>query len=102
MSHSKVFVPLVIASMGACASVHAQSSLQLYGVVDIAAGSFQYSGAKGSTFNSRLTKVEGNQMITSFIGLKGVEDLGGGPESRFCHRVLPPARLWCIRALWLE
>lgn len=83
MSHSKVFVPLVIASMGACASVHAQSSLQLYGVVDIAAGSFQYSGAKGSTFNSRLTKVEGNQMITSFIGLKGVEDLGGGLKAGF-------------------
>ena len=83
MSHSKVFVPLVIASMGACASVHAQSSLQLYGVVDIAAGSFQYSGAKGSAANARLTKVEGNQMITSFIGLKGTEVLGGGLKAGF-------------------
>lgn len=83
MSHSKVFVPLAFATMGACASVHAQSSLQLYGVVDIAAGSFQSSGTEGSAANARLTKVDGNQMVTSFIGFKGVEDLGSGLKAGF-------------------
>lgn len=83
MSHSKVLLPVMFAVMGACASAQAQSSLQLYGVVDIAAGSFQNSGADGSAANARLTKVDGNQMITSFIGLKGTEDLGGGLKAGF-------------------
>lgn len=83
MPHSKVVLPVMLAVMGACASAQAQSSLQLYGVVDIAAGSFQSSGVEGAAANARLTKVDGNQMITSFIGLKGADELGGGVKAGF-------------------
>ncbi len=50
--------------------------------------SFQNGGADGSAANARLTKVDGNQMITSFIGFKGDRGSGRWPESRLCHRVL--------------
>ena len=83
MSHSKVIVPIMFAAVGVCTSAQAQSSLQLYGVVDIAAGSFQNSGTEGSAANTRLTKVDGNQMVTSFIGFKGTEDLGSGLKAGF-------------------
>lgn len=83
MPHPKVLLPVMFAALGACASVQAQSSLQLYGVVDITTGSFQSSGTEGSAANARVTKVDGNQMVTSFIGFKGTEDLGGGLKTGF-------------------
>ena len=68
----------------ALASVHghaqAQSSVTMYGVLDITFGSFQLSNSTGV---KPVTKVDGNQMITSYIGFKGVEDLGGGMKAGF-------------------
>jgi predicted porin len=74
---------LVLSSMGGVSSAMAQSSYTLYGVVDLSLGSFQSSGAEGSTANKHVTKVDGNQMVTSYIGLKGTEDLGGGLKAGF-------------------
>lgn len=50
----------------------AQSSVQLYGLLDAGIGSFQLSGAV------RDTRLESGQMTTSYWGIKGEEDLGGG------------------------
>lgn len=83
MSHSKVLLPIMFAAMGACVSAHAQSSLNLYGVIDVGFGSYQVAGTKGSADNTRTTKVEGGQMITSFFGLRGMEDLGRGTKAGF-------------------
>jgi len=82
MSPKKIFAPAaLLALMGLAPGVHAQS-LSMYGVIDITAGSFQTSYQEG-TVNSRATKVDGNQMITSFFGLRGTEDLGGGLKAGF-------------------
>jgi predicted porin len=62
------------------ASAHAQNSLQIYGALDLAVGSFQLSNGTGV---KAVTKVERNAMITSFIGFKGMEDLGGGLKAGF-------------------
>lgn len=78
-SLAPVFVMTTLAAAGA----HAQSSYNLYGVVDLTLGSFQYSGTEAGTDNKRITKVDGNQMVTSYIGFKGVEDLGGGLKAGF-------------------
>ena len=86
LSSAKRTVPLALAlcasaltSMGA----HAQSSMTLYGVLDLTFGSYQYAGTEGSADNAHTTKVDGNQMITSYVGFKGTEDLGGGLKAGF-------------------
>lgn len=72
----------VVLGMGA-AGAFAQSSVSLYGVIDLAVGSVQYAGAAGGADNTRTTKIDSNTMTTSFIGFKGIEDLGGGLKVGF-------------------
>lgn len=64
---------------GACLAppVHAQSSVNAYGLVDVSVGQFQNAGAV------RARSVESGKMSTSFVGFKGSEDLGGGLSARF-------------------
>jgi predicted porin len=83
MSLSKCLLPVLAISAGVCTTAHAQSSYNLYGVVDLSIASMQLSGTQGSADNKHLTKVDGNNMITSYIGLKGVEDLGDGLKAGF-------------------
>lgn len=77
MSLQKYIVPVALMALGTVAS--AQSSVNVYGVIDLAVGSFEPSAKT----DVRTTKVDGNQMTTSFIGFKGVEDLGGGLKAGF-------------------
>jgi len=71
---------LALASL-ATAPAHAQSSVTLYGLLDLSFGSFENSHLK--TADARLTQVESGKMTTSFIGFRGVEDLGGGLKALF-------------------
>jgi predicted porin len=59
----------------ACA--HAQSSVQLYGLVGLYLGNMQRSGA------ARVTQLGQGGLTTSYIGFKGAEDLGGGLKAIF-------------------
>jgi predicted porin len=80
----KKHVALTVLGLSAAGLSQAQSSANLYGVVDLAFGSFQYSALKTSTTDGKhITKVDPNNMVTSFIGLKGVEDLGEGLKAGF-------------------
>ncbi|WP_295988238.1 porin [uncultured Variovorax sp.] len=60
-----------------CASVHAQSSVQIYAVVDEGTGSFKTS------CGPRSRQVFSGGMTTSYIGYRGTEDLGGGTQVVF-------------------
>ena len=53
-------------------AAHAQSSVSLYGLLDMSVGRFQAPGAAASK------GVDSGNMSTSYFGLKGNEDLGGG------------------------
>ena len=55
----------------------AQSSVSLYGLIDLSAGSFQNPGADSSK------AIASGNMTTSYFGLKGTEDLGGGLAASF-------------------
>ncbi len=55
----------------------AHADVKLYGSLDIGIGSYQTAGGKS------VTKVEGGNMMTSFFGLAGSEDLGGGLKAEF-------------------
>lgn len=58
-------------------SVYAQSSVQLYGQVDTWVGMQQFPGGQ------KAWTVGGGGMSTSYWGLKGKEDLGGGYKAIF-------------------
>lgn len=64
-------------NLGLAASAQAQSSVQLYGLMDMSAGRFQNAGAP------KIWAAESGKMTTSFIGFKGTEDLGGGLKAVF-------------------
>jgi predicted porin len=58
-------------------SAHAQSSVQLYGVVDEWAGNQKFPDGKEAAV------VSGGGLATSYWGLKGAEDLGNGYKAIF-------------------
>jgi predicted porin len=70
-------VALAAASLCLSASALAQSSVSLYGLVDVSAGQFQDAGA------SKVKKAQSGNMSTSHLGFKGLEDLGGGLKAKF-------------------
>ncbi|SEK98311.1 Outer membrane protein (porin) [Roseateles sp. YR242] len=67
---------LVLALAGSPA--FAQSSVSLYGLVDVSIGASRTAGTADSIKN-----VDSGKMTTSFIGFKGSEDLGGGLSAIF-------------------
>ncbi|SAL36223.1 porin [Caballeronia sordidicola] len=69
----------VAIALFACPFAHAQTStLQLYGLIDEVVGNFKASGDPSSV----VGLMNGGQ-ITSFYGIRGTEDLGGGLKAGF-------------------
>jgi predicted porin len=68
---------VLAASALCCASAHAQSSVNLYGSLDVGAYSKQPSG------EDRLATLTSGMMNASRWGIKGSEDLGDGLRARF-------------------
>ena len=66
---------LALAAFGA----QAQNSVKVYGLVDLSLGSVKDAG-NGKT---RQTVVDSGKMTTSYYGLSGSEDLGGGLSAQF-------------------
>lgn len=60
------------------AGAHAQSSVQLMGLTDVFAGSLKNAGDAG-----RTSVLNSGGMTTSWFGVKGTEDLGGGLKANF-------------------
>lgn len=76
---------LAVAALGAFASVaQAQSSVTVYGILDMGYAGYNTRQATGTT----VTKTTGNTFTqgaesTSRLGFKGTEDLGGGTSAFF-------------------
>lgn len=68
------------AALGLAVSInaHAQSSITLYGVLDVAIGYIHNSGGQSSQWKMSTGNVSENEW-----GLKGTEDLGGGMSANF-------------------
>ncbi|MFZ4550634.1 MAG: porin [Aquabacterium sp.] len=71
----------VAALLAAAGAAQAQSSVKLYGLVDMGVASLEGAHDKGDS--GRTTQVTSGAMTTSFIGFAGVEDLGGGLKAEF-------------------
>jgi predicted porin len=59
------------------APAHAQSSVNVYGLMDMSVGQFQNSGA------TKLWRAQSGNMSTSYVGFKGTEDMGGTLKAVF-------------------
>ena len=70
------------ALLAAAGAAQAQSSVKLYGYLEASVGSFEDFNF-GTLTTDRATKVESGNMMTSFFGLSGSEDLGGGLKAEF-------------------
>jgi predicted porin len=70
-------IALAFAALSPVAA-NAQSSVQVYGIVDAVVGSFKDSGDPAAT----VGLLNGGQ-TTSFYGIRGTEDLGGGFKADF-------------------
>jgi len=78
--NKRIKCALTAAAMGAAlfsGAAFAQSSVNLYGQIDAWAGVQKFPGSKSSV------GVQGGGMSTSYWGLKGTEDLGGGYKTIF-------------------
>lgn len=60
----------------------AQADVKVYGSLDVSVGSFEAAHQRGAT-STRTTEVSSGNMMTSFIGFAGSEDLGGGLKAEF-------------------
>ncbi len=80
--HQKSISVLAWAALMGVSSAQAQSSLTIYGLLDLSLGSFENAHSASSTGN-RLTAIESGKLTTSFMGFRGVEDLGGGLKAVF-------------------
>lgn len=59
----------------------AQADVKVYGSVEAGFGSYENAHTKG--VSTRTTQVSSGNMMTSFIGFSGSEDLGGGLKAEF-------------------
>lgn len=72
---SRLAVAAALAFVGV--SAHAQSSVSLYGLVDMSVGRTQAPGGKA------VNAADSGKMTTSYWGMGGKEDLGGGVSAVF-------------------
>ena len=61
----------------AAMSASAQSTVQVYGLLDASVGSFQNAGGL------KVKRLDSGNLSTSYLGFKGSEDLGGGLRANF-------------------
>ena len=69
--------PAATAAALAATGAACAQNVQLYGLVDMSAGRYQAAGGE------RMWRSDSGAMTTSFIGLKGSDDLGGGVRAKF-------------------
>jgi predicted porin len=70
-------VALAGATLLACGTAQAQSSVSVYGLLDASVGQFQNAGGL------KVKRLDSGNLSTSYIGFKGREDLGGGLAATF-------------------
>jgi predicted porin len=73
---------IALAALAATGLVSAQSSVTMFGVVDIAYGAHKTSSRDGAVFTKTGGVMDGSQ-AGSRIGFRGTEDLGGGLKASF-------------------
>jgi predicted porin len=74
---------IATAAMAVVAGAQAQSSVTVYGIVDVSYGANQVKAGPSSASSIKTTGVADSANASSRIGFKGTEDLGGGLSAGF-------------------
>ncbi|MFD1893194.1 porin [Ottowia beijingensis] len=76
---------IALAALAASGVAFAQSSVTLYGVADAGIGKIEYKSPGGNDASDKTEFISGSTMNngTSRLGVRGVEDLGGGLKAGF-------------------
>ena len=76
---------IALAVLGLSGAAFAQSSVTLYGVADAGVGKIELGAPKGNDASDKTEFISGSTMNngTSRLGVRGVEDLGGGLKAGF-------------------
>ena len=77
LSSTRRLIAAAALTLCGASSVMAQSSVTLFGMIDLAVSSIKAPGGK------EIKTLENGQMSTSYFGFKGVEDLGGGLSAQY-------------------
>jgi predicted porin len=78
MKRHLTLLATAVSAVIAAAPAHAQSSVTVTGLADAFVGSIRMAGAPG-----RVDQVGSGGLTTSWFGMRGVEDLGGGLAATF-------------------
>jgi predicted porin len=81
----KIMKPLTLMAsvcLFSCASVHAQTSVNVYGIADVGIETLTKAGGSASSPHS-LTRMSSGNLSGSRLGFRGNEDLGGGNSALF-------------------
>ena len=73
---------IALAALAAVSAASAQSSVTLYGLVDVAVGTHSIVSRDGTT-TTRASGVQDGSNAGNRIGFRGTEDLGGGLKANF-------------------
>lgn len=77
-------VAIAALAMLAAAGAQAQSSVSIYGTIDMSVGTFKNAADLNTGLEGTRTQgVESGKMQTSYVGFSGAEDLGGGLKAKF-------------------
>jgi predicted porin len=75
---------LALAALSAFATAaQAQSSVSVYGIMDMSYGDNKVTGSATASSNAKLTGLADDAVNSSRIGFRGTEDLGGGLKAGF-------------------
>lgn len=72
---------VALAALAVVGSVSAQSSVTVYGILDTGYSSYSNDGINGTKV--RQNGLSSSNTITSRLGFRGVEDIGGGLKAKF-------------------
>ena len=81
MRNKSLLFPFALTVAATCAQ--AQSSVTLYGLLDLGAGYVSKTAAAGGVTAGSLTRTNTDTGSSSRLGFRGVEDLGGGLSAIF-------------------
>lgn len=74
---------LALAVLGLAGSACAQSNVTLFGLIDANVGSYKGAAIGVTPTDTRITRQDASGLSTSYFGLRGTEDLGGGLAASF-------------------
>ncbi|MCJ0764916.1 porin [Variovorax terrae] len=74
---------LALLLLGLASSAHAQSSVTLFGLLDANIGRYKGAAAGVTPADTTITRQDASGLSTSYFGVRGTEDLGGGLSANF-------------------